>query len=107
MSLASLVRGAFRRVPASMRATVTLRARDGRTTTGTAIGIPTPGERLSAGQSSGQSIETFSLLPDGLAFAPVPGMRLERGTQQWTVIDVALLRPGAGTPALYRLGVTR
>lgn len=108
MNLASVVRSAMAAAPASVKSRVTLTDRaTGESTEATAIGVPTPGDRMGPGVTTGEATESMSLLPDGLAFPPAPGMVISRGAQTWTIVEAPTLRPDGVTPALYRLVVTR
>lgn len=104
--LARIAAMAVRNVP---WATVTLRDKDGNATTGKAVGVPEGaiGDTLAAQGTTRTKAERFTLLPEGLAFAPAPTMTIERGTQRWTILGVATLNPSGADVIRYGITATR
>lgn len=108
MNAATIVRAAMTSIPASLKCQVTLRDKDGQETTGTAVGLPASGgdayEDRSLTRKKGY---TFSLLADGLAFAPSPGMAIIRGTDEWRILAAPAIDPTGTHVLLYRIMAER
>jgi hypothetical protein len=110
MNIAALAASALRRAPPSARGPVVFTATDGSTATGTAVGVPahgSPADGFKAQQMIRDKARVLSVLPEGLAFAPLAGMKATWGAVDYAVLAVSPLAPDGATLALYRVTLSR
>jgi len=101
MNIAALAASALRRAPASARGPIVFTHSDGRTTTGTGVGVPasgSPADAFKDRQMIRDRSRTVFVLPDGLTFAPLAAMTARWGAVDYHVLAVSPLSPG-GDPA--------
>lgn len=115
MNLGAMVTAAARRIPISLRGTITFRETGGNETSGKAVGVPARGtesDGFTAGTAIRDNHRRLSVFPQGLTFAPKSGMTAVWEGRVWNVLGSCGLNPSgqevsasapAATISLYRV----
>ncbi len=116
MTFDQMTLAAFRKAPPSLRGRVTFLHKDGRDTTAEAMGVTAKGagsDGFAAGIEIQEKHRRLVVMPQGLDFAPRPGMIAEWGRdeqgapQKWNVLNAVPAKPNGTDVLFYRVTLKR